>query len=110
MAEELRNLQRKESEALALAHEKISAAKLDKEDEGAVSRYTVGKQVQSLRKQLEGRKQVRPLPDEVDSARKNVIRCLTENDRRPLDCWQEVENFKAEVKKLESSWVDKVTS
>lgn len=109
VAEELRNLQRKESEALAAAHEKIASAVPEKADEGA-SRYTVSKQVGDLRKKLEERKQVRALPDEVESARSEVVKCLTQNDRRPLDCWQEVENFKAEVKKLESKWVDKVTA
>jgi altered-inheritance-of-mitochondria protein 13 len=81
----------------------------EKAEEGA-DRFTVSKQVGELRKKLEERKQVRALPEEVESARSEVIKCLTQNDRRPLDCWQEVENFKAEVKKLESKWVDKVTS
>jgi MICOS complex subunit MIC19 len=109
VAEELRNLQRKESEALAAAHDKIASAEVPAEDNSA-SRFTVGKQVDDLRKLLEGRKQVRALPDEVEAARGDVVRCLTTNDRRPLDCWQEVEKFKAEVKKLESTWVDKITS
>ena len=63
-----------------------------------------------MRKKLEERKQLRPLPDSVDAARGEVVRCLRENDRRPLDCWSEVEKFKAEVKKMENGWVDKVTS
>jgi altered-inheritance-of-mitochondria protein 13 len=109
VAEELKNLQRKESEALAAAHEKLASVVPEKAEEGA-DRFTVSKQVGELRKKLEERKQVRALPEEVESARSEVIKCLTQNDRRPLDCWQEVENFKAEVKKLESKWVDKVTS
>lgn len=71
---------------------------------------SVNKQVEDLRKKLEERKQVRALPEAVENARGSVVRCLTENDRRPLDCWQEVENFRTEVKKLESEWVNKVTS
>lgn len=63
-----------------------------------------------MRTKLEARKQVRSLPEAVEGARSEVIRCLRENDRRPLDCWQEVENFKAEVKKLEKGWVEKVVS
>lgn len=35
---------------------------------------------------------------------------MRDNDRRPLDCWEEVEKFKVEVKKLEKGWVNKVTS
>lgn len=108
VAEELRNLQRKESEALAAAHKKIASAEAP--EDSSASRFTVGKQVADLRKALEGRKQVRALPDDVETARNEVVRCLTHNDRRPLDCWEEVEKFKIEVKKLESAWVDKVTS
>lgn len=63
-----------------------------------------------MRKKLEERKTVRDLPENVETARSEVIRCLRENDRRPLDCWEEVERFKAEVKKLEKTWVDKVTA
>ena len=70
----------------------------------------MSKEVEALRAKLEGRKKVRELPDTVESARSEVIRCLRENDRRPLDCWKEVEKFKDEVRRLENGWVDKVVS
>nr|7PV0_A Chain A, MICOS complex subunit MIC60,MICOS complex subunit MIC60-MIC19,Mic60-Mic19 [Thermochaetoides thermophila DSM 1495]7PV0_B Chain B, MICOS complex subunit MIC60,MICOS complex subunit MIC60-MIC19,Mic60-Mic19 [Thermochaetoides thermophila DSM 1495]7PV0_C Chain C, MICOS complex subunit MIC60,MICOS complex subunit MIC60-MIC19,Mic60-Mic19 [Thermochaetoides thermophila DSM 1495]7PV0_D Chain D, MICOS complex subunit MIC60,MICOS complex subunit MIC60-MIC19,Mic60-Mic19 [Thermochaetoides thermophi len=60
--------------------------------------------LQSLR--LEGSGS-RPLPESVEKARSEVVRCLREHDRRPLNCWQEVEAFKEEVRKLEKGWVDK---
>lgn len=111
VADELKKIQQKETEALNLAHEKLSSAGPDKnaEDQGP-SRSSVAKEVEALRTKLEARKAVRALPDSVEGARAEVVRCLRENDRRPLDCWQEVENFKIEVKKLEKGWVDKVTS
>ncbi|KND89891.1 MICOS complex subunit mic19 [Tolypocladium ophioglossoides CBS 100239] len=114
VTEELKKLQQRESEALKLAHDKTSSADVgdgkDKDAASGPTRFSVGKEVEELRRKLEERKQVRALPDGVENARSEVIRCLRENDRRPLDCWQEVENFKAEVKKLEKGWVDKVTS
>ncbi|KJZ72553.1 hypothetical protein HIM_08077 [Hirsutella minnesotensis 3608] len=109
VAEELKKLQRRESEALEAAHQKIASQPADHDDAGP-SRFTLGKEVEELRHKLEGRKQLRPVPDSVEKARGEVVRCLRENDRRPLDCWQEVENFKAEVKKLEKGWVDRVIS
>lgn len=109
VAEELKKLQRHESDALRVAHEKIASQAADEDATGS-SRHTVSKEVEELRHKLEGRKQLRALPDGVENARSEVVRCLRENDRRPLDCWQEVENFKAEVKKLERGWVDKVIS
>lgn len=66
--------------------------------------------MEELRRRLEERKQVRELPESTEKARSEVIRCLRENDRRPLDCWQEVESFKAEVKRLEKTWVDRIVS
>ncbi|KAM3557814.1 hypothetical protein MY1884_004323 [Beauveria asiatica] len=117
VADELKKLQKREAEALAAAHDKIAAAAsssskpTDKaNDSNGPTRFTVGKEVDALRKKLEERKQVRALPDDVEAARTNVIECLRAHDRRPLDCWQEVDDFKAEVKKLEKSWVDKVVS
>ncbi|KAH6887967.1 hypothetical protein B0T10DRAFT_489156 [Thelonectria olida] len=107
VAEELKKLQQQEAEALKTAQEKLAAAEY--KDDGP-THHTVSKEIEEMRKKLEGRKQVRPLPDAVEGARNEVIRCLRENDRRPLDCWQEVENFKAEVKKLEKGWVEKVVS
>lgn len=53
---------------------------------------------------------MRQLPESVENARSEVVRCLRENDRRPLDCWREVEAFKEEVKRLEKGWVEKVVS
>lgn len=53
---------------------------------------------------------MRQLPESLESAKNDVVRCLRENDRRPLDCWREVEAFKEEVRKLEKSWVDKVVN
>ncbi|KAM3507255.1 hypothetical protein MY11210_007228 [Beauveria gryllotalpidicola] len=122
VADELKKLQKREAEALAAAHDKIAAAaaaaaasskltdKADDSSSNGPTRYTVSKEVDALRKKLEERKQVRALPGDVEAARTKMIECLRTHDRRPLDCWQEVADFKAEVKKLEKSWVDKVVS
>lgn len=53
---------------------------------------------------------MRDVPEAVQAARGEVVRCLREHDRRPLDCWEEVETFKREVKKWEKGWVEKVIS
>lgn len=115
MAEELRRLQAQGSAALKEAQEKLSEsppADGAKGGEGSSSssRQAVSKEVEALRAKLDGRKKVRELPESVETARSEVVRCLRENDRRPLDCWKEVEAFKEEVRRLEKDWVDKVTS
>lgn len=70
----------------------------------------MSKDVEALRAKLDERKKVRQLPDSLEAARGEVVRCLRENDRRPLDCWKEVEAFKEEVRRLEKGWVDKVAN
>ncbi|KAK5991203.1 MICOS complex subunit mic19-like protein [Cladobotryum mycophilum] len=110
VSEELKKLQKKESDALKLAQDKIAEAASASTEDGGPTRHTLGREIDDLRKKLEERKNVRDLPESVEKARSNVIRCLRENDRRPLNCFEEVEAFKAEVKKLEKEWVNKVTA
>ncbi|RYP07163.1 hypothetical protein DL764_002710 [Monosporascus ibericus] len=107
VAEELRKLQVREDAALKEAQEKASEY-ADNEDNGGKSHQAVSKEVETLRARLEKRKQLRQLPDGVEAARGDVVRCLMEHDRRPLDCWKEVETFKEEVRRLEKQWVEKV--
>ncbi|KAH6605204.1 hypothetical protein Trco_006911 [Trichoderma cornu-damae] len=110
VAEELKRLQKQESDALELAHDKIAEAASSNTGDKGPNRYTVGKEIDELRSKLEQRRKVRELPESVEVARNNVVRCLRENDRRPLVCYDEVEAFKAEVKKLEKEWINRVTA
>ncbi|KAI0521138.1 hypothetical protein F5B22DRAFT_39851 [Xylaria bambusicola] len=105
VSEELKKLSTQESAAL-----KETLAKVSEITSGDAQgdRQTVSAEVEALRARLDKRKQLRPLPESVEKARGDVVRCLTENDRRPLNCYEEVEAFKEEVRKLEKSWVDKV--
>ncbi|KAL2136416.1 hypothetical protein VTI74DRAFT_3850 [Chaetomium olivicolor] len=117
VAAELKRLRAQETEALREAQQKLSVeppADQQSDDPqrqlSGPSRQEVSKAIDDLRAKLEERRKVRQLPDSVESARNDVVRCLRENDRRPLDCWREVEAFKEEVRRLEKGWVDKVLS
>ncbi len=121
VADELKRLRAQEADALRAAQQKLSAEPAAGADQqaaddlpprqpGEPSRKEVAKAVEGLRAKLEEKRQVRPLPETLESARNEVVRCLRENDRRPLDCWREVEAFKEEVRRLEKGWVDKVAS
>lgn len=63
---------------------------------------------------LKGKLQQRRVKEEVTSdegvnkARDEVVRCLRVNDRRPLDCWKEVETFRREVGRLEGAFLGRV--
>lgn len=67
-------------------------------------------EVQELRRKLEARKQVREVDEGVAKAKAAVVGCLRENDRRPLDCWREVQAFKGEVRRLEGEWVGRIVN
>ncbi|KAH6651793.1 hypothetical protein BKA67DRAFT_571932 [Truncatella angustata] len=109
VAEELKKLSSQESEALAAARKKASEiTEADAQKEAGNSRQTVSKEVEALRTRLEKRKQLRDLPESVEKSRSQVVQCLLANDRRPLNCWKEVEDFKEEVRRLEKEWVERV--
>lgn len=109
VAAELKRLQAEEAESFQEKQAKLSAAAEEQtSDDNKPSRQTVSKEIETLRAKLDERRKVRAIPDSVEAARSEVVRCLRENDRRPLDCWREVEAFKEEVRKLEKGWVDKV--
>ena len=75
-----------------------------------LSSKDVAQEIESLRAKLAERKKVKELDPEVERARENVVSCLRGNDKRPLDCWQEVDTFKKEVARMERKWVEKVVS
>ncbi|KAA6413938.1 MAG: hypothetical protein FRX48_02300 [Lasallia pustulata] len=75
-----------------------------------LGRESVMKEIETLRRALGERK----IREEVDAdrgvkkAKEEVVQCLRINDRRPLDCWREVEAFKREVGRLEKGFVERV--
>ncbi|KAL2846272.1 MICOS complex subunit mic19 [Aspergillus pseudodeflectus] len=73
-----------------------------------LSRESVNTEIEELRAKLEGRKKLADLDDGVLKARADVVSCLRLNDRRPLDCWKEVQEFKKEVARLEEAFVDRI--
>ncbi|ROW13761.1 hypothetical protein VPNG_03551 [Cytospora leucostoma] len=108
VAAELKKLQQHEDSRLREAADRAAAESVP--EQTPVSSPEVAQKVQSLRERLEARRGPREVPESVERARGEVVRCLTDNDRRPLDCWKEVESFKEEVRRLERGWVERVIS
>lgn len=114
--EELKLLNERAAKDFAELQAKISAEESKKTDTPKsagdtlrnLGREAVQNDVQELRKKLEGRKKLAQVDEGVEKAKSEVVKCLRDNDRRPLDCWKEVETFKEEVRKLEGKWVEKV--
>ena len=75
-----------------------------------MSRDKVQKEIDTLKEKL-GKRQLREdvVNDKaVEKAKAEVVSCLRINDRKPLDCWQEVETFKKEVGRLEGQFLGRV--
>jgi altered-inheritance-of-mitochondria protein 13 len=115
VASELKRLQERASKDFEELQAKISAAdEPTKKEKTAgdtlrdLGRESVQNDVKELRKKLEQRKRLADVDEGVEKAKSEVVRCLRENDRRPLDCWKEVERFRDEVRRLEGVWVEKI--
>ena len=118
VAEELKRLQAREEQTLKDLSDKLSSEEETPSDDKkagdqlrSLGREAVQKEVTELRKKLESRKKIAEIGDlnkGIEKARAEVVSCLRANDRRPLDCWKEVEAFKLEVGKVEAAWVEKV--
>ncbi|EGD98416.1 MICOS complex subunit [Trichophyton mentagrophytes] len=93
-----------------------TSAPADNSDEAAainpkmISSGRVAKEIEALRESLASRPTIRKLDPELETAREGVVKCLRDNQKRPLDCWQEVDTFKREVARLEKEWVQKMIS
>ncbi|KAJ5632631.1 hypothetical protein N7490_008970 [Penicillium lividum] len=73
-----------------------------------VSRHSVNAEIEALRNRLDGRRKLVELDEGMEKAKADVVGCLRLNDRRPLNCWKEVEAFKQEVAKMEAAFVDRI--
>ncbi|KAF3768802.1 DUF1690-domain-containing protein [Cryphonectria parasitica EP155] len=117
VAAELRKLSRESDAQLSSVLSKVGSSgkeegegSKDKDGAAPLSQHAVNADVERLRKKVEARRLVREVPESVEEARGDVVRCLRENDRRPLDCWREVERFREEVRRMEKGWVERIIS
>jgi MICOS complex subunit MIC19 len=90
-------------------HSAPSAAAASPKRESDRTHDSVQKEIMDLRQKLDSRKKLDKVSPEVEKAKENLVTCLRTNDRRPLDCWQEVETFKQEVGKLEKAFIQKAS-
>ncbi|KAJ4297541.1 hypothetical protein N0V90_005433 [Kalmusia sp. IMI 367209] len=84
-----------------------SATLAEKQKQRDMSNASVTKEIEALKKKLEARKKLEQADPQLNKAKEDVVACLRTHDRRPLDCWKEVELFKREVGRLERDFVEK---
>lgn len=71
-----------------------------------LSSVTLEGDIKELRGKFVGVKDMKE-DAEARKAREELVRCLQLHDRRSLDCWWEVKQFKEKVAKLEREFVSK---
>ncbi|KAI9765931.1 MAG: hypothetical protein M1840_007072 [Geoglossum simile] len=114
VAAELEKLRERESRVLKELEDQISDETLSSPENPnprqveSPTSTTVHESITSLRSKLASRRKLEEVDESVEKAKDNVVKCLRENDRRPLDCWREVEAFRKEVGRLERNFVEKV--
>lgn len=84
-----------------------NAALAEKQKQQQMDRNSVTKEIENLRTKLANRKKLEQVDADLSKAKEAVVACLRTNDRRPLDCWKEVETFKKEVSRLEKEFVER---
>lgn len=76
-----------------------------------LGRASVVREIEGLKEKLKGSRLTEGMvgdASEVRIVKDRLVKCLRENDRRPLDCYEEVEQFKKEVARLERGFLGKV--
>ena len=74
-----------------------------------LGRESVQEELNKLKAKLHLRRIREDVMDDkkVEKAKEEMVSCLRLNDRRPLDCWKEVDAFKKEVGRLEKNFLVK---
>lgn len=84
-----------------------SSTLAEKQRQQDMSRTSVTKEIEQLRAKLAQRKKLEQVDADLNKAKEDVVTCLRTHDRRPLDCWKEVETFKSQVARLEHEFVER---
>ncbi|KAF3160685.1 hypothetical protein TWF106_006032 [Orbilia oligospora] len=105
VTDELQRLKNKEDQISKAMDEQIVAETVE---DSQFNRGSVSRSISTLSQKLRSKSGPIDQSEVVKTAETAVVRCLRLNDRRPLDCWREVEEFKREVTRLEDAFVNKV--
>ncbi|KIR62437.1 hypothetical protein I314_03379, partial [Cryptococcus bacillisporus CA1873] len=105
LAAESAHLRSQEAEILHSISAALEKENLDREKPG-MSSQVLGRDIDEIREKVERIKEKKNNESEgVKLARQSVEQCYLANEDKPLDCWKQVEAFKAEVAKLEQAFV-----
>ncbi|KZO95279.1 hypothetical protein CALVIDRAFT_184166 [Calocera viscosa TUFC12733] len=111
---ELQRLQTEEESVRAEIEQTLEKENLDREAASAeggteVHSEILARDMEELRSKVDrfesGRAMRGEGREEVKGMQQALVQCYKTNASRPLDCWREVEDFKASVAKLEEKYI-----
>lgn len=103
--DDLAELERASDEALQTALSTASSTP-SKNDTSVNPRSELEAKIAEMKEKLDG--SVKLGTKAAEEARSEVLRCLVEKDRRPLECAEAVRKFREEARRVEKEWVEKV--
>ncbi|CED82569.1 Protein of unknown function DUF1690 [Phaffia rhodozyma] len=106
----LQSLKAQEASLNAQLHAELQASNLSTEKSASgsgTSSEILRRDIEEIREKVERFEKKRSLSDwpEINQTKENIKQCYLKNPTTPLDCWREVEDFKAAAEKLEQSFV-----
>ncbi|KAL1935299.1 hypothetical protein VTP01DRAFT_4439 [Rhizomucor pusillus] len=97
VAEELKRLQEQESQR---EYGELAKANIDKD----YNSVAMGTDIQTMIDRIK-RNAPKEIPADIAEHQEAVVACYKKNSSRPLDCWEEVEQFKESVAKAQKKFV-----
>ncbi|KAF7729629.1 hypothetical protein EC973_004002 [Apophysomyces ossiformis] len=100
VTEELQRAQEQQEELNKQIYGDIAKRNID-HDHNSVA---MGADIESMIQRIQ-RSPAKEIPADVAERQEAVILCYKKNESRPLDCWEEVEQFKESVAKAQKKFV-----
>lgn len=105
VAEELRRMAEQENDMMRQVEERLSTQSSDAATKAIARREEMQRLLQQVRAKAESQPKQVEMEPSTEKAREALVSCLRTYQNRPLDCWQQVEDFKSEVRKLEEKFI-----
>ncbi|KAL0091159.1 hypothetical protein J3Q64DRAFT_1710435 [Phycomyces blakesleeanus] len=100
VAEELKRVQEKQEEINQRVYSDMAKKNIDNDQNSVVLGADINNMIEKIK-----RTPAKAIPAEIAERQEALVVCYKNNESRPLDCWKEVEAFKASVAKAQKTFV-----
>ncbi|KAG0169167.1 hypothetical protein DFQ28_003940 [Apophysomyces sp. BC1034] len=100
VAEELQRAQEQQEEINKQIYGDIAKRNIDNDHNSVAMGADIDNMIQRIQ-----RSSAKEIPAEIAERQEAVVACYRKNESRPLDCWEEVEQFKESVAKAQKKFI-----